>query len=184
MTARLRVVRHARAAIDDVQTDPGLCLAGAQEAMALARMLQSDPPTRLRVSPRLRARETAMPLSALCALEREVVVAYDELPWKDGQGPRERSADVRRFLEGDWGAADDHIRRWREALIAAAMGERGDVVVVTHYVAINVLIGAAINDRRVHVFSPANTSIAEFRVASGGLHLVARGKPALASPIL
>jgi broad specificity phosphatase PhoE len=178
MMARLRVVRHATADQScETDTDPGLSLAGIHEAVGLASRIGNDTPTRLAVSPCRRACETALPLAAYFGLVRVIVDAYTELPWRDGQTAVERTDDVQRFLSGQWTNASDPLRRWREALLAAAT-ERGDVVIVSHFVAINVLAGAAMSDDRILAFQPANASVTEFAVEDGRLRLVSLGNEA------
>jgi broad specificity phosphatase PhoE len=177
VTARLRLIRHGHAAVGGPgeDHDPGLSPAGAREALALPALFAPDPPTRLIVSPLRRARETALPLAAALDLAREIEPAYGELPWREGQTVVTRSADLRRELAGNWAALDAARRHWREALIAQALSETGDVAIVTHFVAINVLVGFAQGDDRIVVTRPRNASVTEIAVAAGGLRLVRLG---------
>ena len=177
MKARLRLIRHGQAAPsgsgDD--QDPGLSPIGAKEAMRLPALFDGDPPMRLIVSPLRRARETALPLAAAFDMPREIEPAYGELPWREGQTVIDRSADLRRELAGSWSELDEARRQWRAALIARALGETGDVVIVTHFVAINVLVGFANRDDRIVVARPRNASLTEIAVEAGGLRVVKLG---------
>jgi broad specificity phosphatase PhoE len=143
--------------------------------MALPALFAADPPARLIVSPLRRARETALPLAAAFDLARQIEPAYGELPWREGQTVVDRSVDLRRELAGNWAELDAARRGWREALIARALSETGDMAIVTHFVAINVLIGFAQGDDRIVVARPRNASVTEIAVAAGRLELVKLG---------
>jgi broad specificity phosphatase PhoE len=149
--------------------DPGLSAAGAGEATALAASIGGECPMRLVTSPLRRARETAVPLAAGFRLDPEIDAAYAELPWRDGQSPADRQDELRRALKASWPDLDRDRRRWRDALIAHALAERVDTVIVTHFIAINALIGAATNDQRVVVFRPRTTSVTELVLEQGRL---------------
>lgn len=182
MRARLRMIRHGEAVQSlHGETDPGLNLRGVHQALALPGLL-SGRPDRLICSPLLRARETAMPLAGAFGLEREISSDYAELPWRDGQTPAERVAELASALQLNWSSFDAQWHGWRARLIDRAMNEAGDVIVVSHFVAINVLVGQALADDRAVVVRPANASITEFHVASGGLRLVSLGESTSSFP--
>lgn len=176
MRARLRLIRHGEAARDAGEdADPGLSLEGVRQAFALPAAIP-DAPERLVSSPMRRARETAVPLANAFALEREICATYSELPWRAGQTVVDRQNDLTTALGASWSDLDPDWRDWRDALVDRALSERGDVVVVSHFVAINVLVGHALNDPRTVIIHPANTAVAEFAVTGEGrLTLVSRG---------
>lgn len=182
MKARLRMIRHGEAApaLHD-ETDPGLSLRGVRQALELPILL-SGRPDRLVTSPLLRARETAMPLSGAFGLERDICSDYAELPWRDGQTPTERVAELTHALQLNWSGFDAQWHAWRARLIDRVMNEAGDVIIVSHFVAINVLVGLALADDRAVVVRPANASITEFHVHSDGLRLVSLGQTTPTSP--
>jgi probable phosphoglycerate mutase len=176
--ARLRIIRHGEAvqALDG-ETDPGLSLLGARQALDLpARMVEH--PDRLVCSPVLRARETALPLAGAFGLERQIDAYYAELPWRSGQTSMERVAELGIALSMNWSDFDAQWQDWRARLIERVMDETGDVVVVSHFVAINVLVGVALADDRAVVVRPANASVTEFHITSDGLKLVSLGQTA------
>lgn len=175
---RLRLVRHGQAIRHLAEDDPGLGLEGIDQATRLADSLRTDPPQHLKVSPCRRARETALPLSHAFGLEREIVPAYDEFPWTAGQTVVDRETELKGFLAEVWGAAPPKADRWRERLVAAALGEQGDVVIVTHMLAINALVGAATADARTLIFRPDNASVTEIALTADGLSLVTLGRAA------
>lgn len=175
MKARLRMIRHGEAvrALDG-DTDPGLSLHGVHQALELPGLLRAGA-ERLITSPLLRARETALPVAGAFGLEREICADYAELPWRDGQTPTERVAELAEALQLNWSGFDTQWHAWRARLIDRVMSEAGDVIVVTHFVAINVLVGLALADDRAVVVRPANASITEFHITSDGLRLIALG---------
>ena len=54
-------------------------------------------------------------------------------------------------------------------------GLERDAVVFTHFVAINAVVGAALERDDVYLFKPANTSITVIDNAGGHLRLIERG---------
>lgn len=176
MKARLRMIRHGEAAQAlDGETDPGLSLRGVHQALGLPELLAGRC-DRLVTSPLLRARETALPLAGAFGLERQIDPHYAELPWRDGQTPAERVAELTDALRMTWSGFDEQWHAWRGRLIDRAMAETGDVIVVSHFVAINVLVGLAMADDRAVVVRPANASITEFHITDDGLRLVSLGE--------
>jgi broad specificity phosphatase PhoE len=174
--ARLRLIRHGEAVAEQEEDhDPGLSAAGADQAATLPRLFDGDLPQQLAVSPLRRTRETAMPLAEAFGLACRIEPAYGELPWRDGQTVVDRSTDLRRELAGHWAELDEARRRWREELIAKVLSEEGDVAIVTHFVAINVLVGVALGDDRIVVTRPRNASLTEIAVEAQGLRIVRLG---------
>jgi broad specificity phosphatase PhoE len=113
-----------------------------------------------------------LPLAAAFGLERRVEHDYGELPWREGQTAAERVKELSTALHMSWPDFDGQWRRWRERLIERALSETGDVIIVSHYVAINVLVGVALSDDRAVIIRPANASITEFHVRADGLKVV------------
>ncbi len=60
----------------------------------------------------------------------------------------------------------------------SARRSSSDTVIFSHFVAINVAAGAALDDDRVVVFSPDNCSVTVFDVAGDALSLVDKGHEA------
>lgn len=176
MMARLRMIRHGEAVPSlNGETDPGLSLRGVHQALGLPALL-AERPDRLITSPLLRARETAMPIAGAFGLERHVDADYAELPWREGQTAAERVAELGDALRLTWSDFDAQWHAWRTRLIDRVMAESGDVIIVSHFVAINVLVGFAMADDRAVVVRPANASITEFHLTGDGLRLFALGQ--------
>lgn len=186
MKARLRLIRHGEAAPAlQGDNDPGLSVRGVRQALALPSLL-SERPDRLLTSPLIRARETALPLAASFELERSVEPDYGELPWREGQSAVERVTELSGAFRMAWSDFDAQWRGWRSRLIERALSETGDVVIVSHFVAINVLVGLALADDRAVVVRLANASVTELHVSADGLRVVALGEatPELPDPHL
>jgi broad specificity phosphatase PhoE len=173
---RLYLIRHGRAAATFAEhADPGLDDVGRAQAEAVAAKLSTMPPVALMTSPLARTRETSLPLSRLW--KRGVVIepAVAEIPSPPGLGLAERADWLRAFMSGSWRAATPVLAQWRESVIAALVAQRADMVVFSHFVAINVAVGAAERDERVTVFRPDNCSVTILDVNDGALTLVERG---------
>lgn len=173
--AMLHLVRHGRAAAgygDD--PDPGLDDEGRTQADEVARVLGPLGPLPILVSPLRRCRETAEPLESLWgqAAAIEPDIAEVAAPTDDLAG---RSSWLRDAMGRRWPELEEAPRRWRERLLARLMVIDSDTVLVTHFVAVNAAIGAAVSDDRFLVEHLANGSVTTLERRVGGLRLVRSG---------
>ena len=173
----LYLIRHglAAAGLDDL--DPGLAPLGHEQAAITARALGHLSPARLVVSPLRRTRETADPIAERFGLEPEIRQEVAEV-FDPSVPPEERKAIIGPFMDGNWSDQNETLQAWRERVVEtlAALGEgRDDVIVVSHYIAICVAIGAATRNDRVVPVKLGNTSITAIDVVAGKLVLVAAG---------
>ena len=170
------LVRHGRAAAAwDAHADPGLDEVGWQQAGFLADALQLFGPLPLVTSPLARCRDTATPLAERWGVEPVVDPRVGEIesPTPDLQ---ERGRWLREVMAGSWDDLPADLQEWRGRVIEALLDlEREDAVVVTHFVAINAVVGEATGDRRVVCFAPDHCSRTEVRVEGGRLELVELG---------
>lgn len=157
--------------------DPGLDALGKTQAEEAARRLQPLGPLAIVSSPLARARETAAPLAGLWNREPVIDKAVAEIP-SPTDNLQDRVAWLRQFMAGSWSGATPSLAAWRESVIAALVSQREDTVIFSHYVAINVAVGAALGDDRVVVFSPDNCSVTVFDVEAGKLRLLEKGHEA------
>jgi len=174
---RVLLVRHGHAAAGWTEdSDPGLDALGREQARAIAEALGPCGPMSLICSPMRRARETAAALEALWGNKVLVEEAVSEVP-SPVEGLRERGTWLREALRGSWASLerDQGLRRWRAELLHALGAIERDTVVVTHFVAINAAVGAAVGDDRVVVFRPDNCSRTTLEVDDGRLTLVELG---------
>ena len=177
--ARIYMVRHGRAAAGfGEDMDPGLDALGRQQADAAAERLVGLGPRLILSSPLRRTQETAAPLAKLWDRTPVIEHAVAEIPSPKGMGLEERVVWLRKTMAGSWRDVPPALAEWREACVAAIAAQPADAVVFSHYVAINVLMGAAVKDDRVVVFSPENCSVTVFDNAGGTLRLLEKGSEA------
>jgi broad specificity phosphatase PhoE len=183
---RLYLVRHAKpAAAWGDASDPGLDPLGATQAMAVARHLaQRIASAPVYTSPLRRCRETAQPLCDLwqCAAQLLPAVAEVPSPPLDSAARREWLAAA---MRGTWRELQDRTPsapidylHWRRSVVDALLALPHDCVICTHYIAINVAVGAAQERDEVICFRPDHASVTMFDTAAGRLQLVELGREA------
>jgi len=176
---RLYLVRHGRAAATFAEAaDPGLDALGRSQAEAAGEHLSRLAPVALLTSPLKRARETSEPLARFWARAVAVEPAVAEIPSPAGLGLAERAEWLRGFMAGSWRAASRDLAQWREAVIAALTAQSADAVIFSHFIAINVAVGAAEGNDSVTVFRPDNCSVTILDIENGALKFVERGREA------
>ena len=176
---RIYMVRHGRAAAGfGEDMDPGLDHLGHSQAEAVAERLGGLGPRAILSSPLRRTQETAAPLAKLWNRAPVIAPAVAEIPSPKGMSLEARVAWLRALMAGSWNDVGADLAQWRAACVAAVVALPSDTVVFSHYVAINVLMGAATGDDRVVCFSPENCSVTVFDNAGGKLALVERGSEA------
>jgi broad specificity phosphatase PhoE len=175
---RLLLVRHARPSANwDRDLDAGLDDVGVEQARALVDGLGPAGPLPIVTSPMRRTRETAAPLAAHWRAEPRLEPAVGEIP-SPVDDLAARGAWLREVLGGRWRDLSSDLLEWRGALVDALVAMREPTVVVSHYVAINVAVGAATGDDRLISFAPGHASVTELAVEGGRLRLVALGDEA------
>jgi broad specificity phosphatase PhoE len=176
--ARIYMVRHGKAAAGfDGHHDPGLDATGRLQAAATARDLAPVGPLALYSSPLARARETAEPLAAHWNSEIIIEPRVAEIP-SPTDDLAARAAWLRQAMQGRWRDLDRELNAWRDRLIGCLLDLETDAVVVCHYVAINVAVGAATEDDRLVVFAPDNASVTLLENAGGTLTVLELGRTA------
>ena len=174
--ARLVLVRHAEptASWGGDHLDPGLSVTGREQAEGVAATLASRGPVPIVTSPLLRAQETATPLARRWGLEPRRCPAVGEIATPSGLS-RPRVDWLRGVLAGGWPEVEPAARRWRAELLDAVRAIDERTIVFTHFVAINVVVGATTGDDRVWSCSPAHASVTEIDVEGPDLTLVNLG---------
>jgi broad specificity phosphatase PhoE len=176
---RIYMVRHGKAAAGfGEDTDPGLDATGHAQAKAAAENLKGLGPKPILSSPLKRCRETSAPLAALWNKTPVIEPRVAEIPSPKGTSLEERVVWLRKHMGGHWTGSDPALEQWRDDCAAAIVALKQDTVVFSHYVAINVLMGSAMGDDRVVVFSPDNCSITVFDNSAGKLRLLEKGNEA------
>jgi broad specificity phosphatase PhoE len=183
---RIYLVRHAKPAAawgDD--PDPGLDALGATQATAAAQQLaKTIARASVYTSPLRRCRETAQPLCEVWQSAATVLPSVAEIP-----SPPLDSALRREWLtagmRGSWrdlqersppGSID--YLQWRRGVVDALLALPRDCVIFTHYIAINVAVGAAQERDAVLCFRPDHASVTALDTVAGRLQLVELGREA------
>jgi broad specificity phosphatase PhoE len=174
----ITLVRHGRAAAGfGDEHDPGLHPEGVAQAAALADDLETSGPQPIVVSPLRRTRETAAPLAERWGVTPFVEARVAEIP-SPTNDLAERAAWLGRALRGTWTGIGPGYLAWRDAVVDALRGFADDTVVVTHFIAINAIVGASLDDDRIVVFNPGYCSRTLVEFSGGRLEVVERGAQA------
>ena len=173
---RVWLVRHGQATGGwDTELDPGLDTTGAAQAEQLAGHLGPLGPMAIVSSPMRRCRQTAAPLADRWRVDVEVNPLVTEIPSPPGVPMGERVPWLRAAMLGTWAVLGDRYLEYRDAVVERIAACAADTVMVSHFVAINAVIGACLGDDRLVIRHLANTSITVVGVTDGSTHLVEVG---------
>ncbi len=176
---RLTLVRHGRAAGGwDDDLDPGLDEVGHAQAEAMADLVAPLGPLPILVSPMRRTRETAAPLERRWGSPASVDEAVGEVPSPPDVPMSERTTWLREAMGGTWADIGDDYMRWRDRVVARLLAVDVDTVVVSHFIAINAAIGAAVRSDQIVVAALDNCSRTVIDVLDGRLFLIEQGSEA------
>lgn len=176
------LVRHGRASAGwDDDPDPGLDAVGRGQALALADRLGpmgAEVPPGVVSSPLRRCQETAAPLARRWDVPVVTAPAVAEIPSPEGVAMGERVPWLRAAMAGSWTDLGSRYVDYRDAVVAAVAAQSPGTVVVSHFVAINAVIGACLGSDQVLLRSLDNTSVTVVERTGGGLRLVEAGHEA------
>ena len=182
------LVRHGLAAAGVGDLDPGLAELGHEQARAAADALRTVKAVRLVVSPLKRTRETAEPVATALALAPEIRSEVAEV-FDPSMPSEQRSAMIGPFMAGKCSDQPERPAQWRARVVdalsqmaAEASAAGGDLVIVSHYIAIGVSIGEALGDDRVVPAPIANCSITSLTIDGGKFTLLEAGATAHLAP--
>jgi broad specificity phosphatase PhoE len=180
--ARLFLIRHGQPASSwgERESDPGLSEAGRAQAEAAAATLGPSAALKVVSSPMLRCLETAAPYVRARRIDLAVEPRISEIatqagvedragwlqarfPWRD---PRQMRS---------WPSLEPELQDWRARMLDYVHGVADDTAMFTHFIAINVIVGAAMNDEATIVCKPGHASITELEVTPRALRLVRLG---------
>jgi broad specificity phosphatase PhoE len=173
--ARLVLVRHAEPDSSwGEHPDPGLSTLGVRQAEEAARGLTGFGRGSIVTSPLLRARQTAAPLERQAGVGARVDARFGEIATPPGRSiPR---VDwLLGVLAGRWSDADASTQAWRAELLEAVRATTDTTIAFTHFVAVNVIVGAATGDDRVWSCSPAHASVTVVDVDGDDLTVITLG---------
>lgn len=169
----LYLVRHGRAAAGwNVDPDPPLDDLGRQQALDVAAKLSSKGPLSVYSSPLLRCQQTAFPLATAWGTQATIEPGVSEIPSPEGYSLENRAEWLREAMAGTWTQvaekSGDLYAQYRQRVVDTVASMREDAVIFSHYIAINVIIGEALNDDRVVVANLSNCSVTTVDVSSDG----------------
>jgi len=176
------LVRHGRATGGwDDDPDPGLDDVGREQADRLADRLGpmgAEVPPLLVTSPLRRCRETAAPLALRWGIEPTIEPAVAELPSPEGVAVGARVPWLRAAMTGTWNELGPRYTAYRDAVVATVAALPTASVVVSHFGAINAVLGACAGVDRLLLRSLDNASVTVIGVDQGRLSLLAGGAEA------
>jgi broad specificity phosphatase PhoE len=187
---RVHLVRHGRAAAGwNVDPDPGLDRIGVAQAAEVADRLRVLEPCAVIASPLRRCRETAQPLlDAWDGVARgrvggtvggaRIEPRVAEIPSPEGVAMEDRVDWLREAMRGTWTELGPRYTAYRDAVVQAMRELDADAVVFSHFIAINVLIGAALGDDRLVIRSLDNCSVTVVDIVDDEVVLVEGGHEA------
>lgn len=187
LVIRVHLVRHGRAAAGwDTDPDPGLDDLGRQQAQATATRLASLGANGLGhdvvSSPLRRCRETAGFLLGEWSrpvAELTIVEEVREIPSPPGVPMPERVEWLRKAMAGTWADLGSPYTDFRKGVVEFVRTRTRPVVIFSHFIAINAVIGACIGDDRLVIDSLDNASVTVVDVGpDGDVQLVERGRQA------
>lgn len=183
---RLYLVRHAKPAASwGEDPDPGLDAAGIAQARAMAEELAGSlARLPLYTSPMRRCRETAEPLAQLWFCDAELMPAVAEIP----SPPLDLAARqdwLIAAMRGTWkqlhhnapAGSIDYLA-WRRQLLDSLLAIEHDCVICTHFIALNVAVGAAQRRDEVVCFRPDYASVTVLDRERGRLRVIDLGRQA------
>lgn len=188
---RIYMIRHGKAAAGwDADADPGLDDLGRKQAEAAADNIEKrvGAPLPVLSSPLRRCRETAEPLSGRWGLQPVIEPRVAEVP-SPVEDLRARGEWLRSIMAGTWADAvaagdgkhtayDSKLLAWRQSVVDALLELENDTVIFSHFIAINVALGHAVEDPRVICFKPDNGSVTVFETKGSTLSLLEQGREA------
>ena len=157
---RLYLVRHGRAAAGwDTAVDPELDALGRQQSREMAQQLAPLGPMKIITSPLLRCQQTALPLCEEWNLKPEIRHEVAEIPSPEGVPISDRVEWLRLAMEGTWESLGPRYTKFRDELLNFVRLISDDTVIVSHFVAINAIVGKIKNDDRLLLYRLDNCSV-------------------------
>jgi broad specificity phosphatase PhoE len=180
--SRLLLIRHGEpeAAWGGAVDDPGLSEAGHRQAEAAAAELSTLGDLRLISSPMRRCQETAAPYARMRGETPEIEPRVSEVATP--AGVLDRRAWLLQNFPWQGGPAralseaSSELAAWRDQMLGYMRAVDQDCAVFTHFIAINVIAGAALGRNETIVCRPGYVSITELAVENGDLRVVRLGE--------
>ncbi len=191
---KIYMIRHGEAAAAwGADADPDLSERGRTQSEAIAQVVMDILPRPVPVfsSPLLRCRSTALPLTQAWGTQAHIEPRVAEIP-SPTSDLAARAVWLRRVMAGSWADfyADSETaahtatyKAWQAGVATALheMASSSDVVVFSHFIALNVAYGAATDAGEGGAFTsfrPDNASLTIFTSDGKNLHLHQKGQEA------
>lgn len=170
---RLYLVRHGRAAAGwNVDPDPSLDDVGRRQAAEVADALTSFGPMPIISSPLQRCQQTAQRLAVKWNADVHIEPAVGEIPSPPNHTMETRVEWLREAMRGTWHdvaqSSGAQYLAYRDNLVRTIQQITSDTVIFSHFIAINVVLGAALGDDRLVIASLDNCSVTEVVVGADG----------------
>jgi len=177
LTMNIYLIRHGEAAANwQDATDPGLSKLGRNQAELAAAELapRLAPATRIISSPMQRAKETADPLCELAGRDYDIVDDFREIP--SPVPVAQRREWLGNMISQRWDQQHGMVLDWRRTILGQLDGLHEPTVIFTHFMVLNVIVGAVTSSDKIVSFRPDNASVTELRREGSGLRLLQLGR--------
>ena len=164
------LVRHGEAASSWSQhPDPGLSSDGAIQAKNVSEeFTEKFSSYELLSSPKNRAIETMEPIALKQKRDFAINNNFIEIPSADIASEK-KQAWLRQVFEVPLDELPDAVKTWRHNLIHWLEGYKGNAIVTTHFMVINVLASYLTKQNTIEYFHPGYTSRTEIWLENGSL---------------
>ncbi len=177
---RIYLVRHGRADAGwDAAVDPQLDTLGQQQSLEMAQQLAPLGPMNVVTSPLRRCQQTAQPLCEVWKVKPIICPEVAEIPSPVGVSIPDRVEWLRLAMSGTWESLGPRYLKFRDELVNFVYQISDDTVVVSHFVAINAVIGKIQNVEQLVTYRLDNCSVTVVeRDGHGELNIIQSGREA------
>ena len=180
---QIALVRHGRASAGwDSALDPEIDELGRSQANHAAVELDQifvGQQIEIISSPLLRCQQTAEALAKLCGGKIQIANQVAEIPSPVGVEMRDRVDWLRVAMQGTWADLGDDYVAFRNRCVDFVRELNSNTVVFSHFIAINAVVGALLDDDRLVIRKLDNCSITLLeRDSAGNLRIAQSGHEA------
>ena len=180
---QIALVRHGRASAGwDTALDPEIDELGRSQANDAAIKLDQifvGRQIEIISSPLLRCQQTAEAFAKLRKAPVRVCAEVAEIPSPVGVEMRDRVDWLRVAMQGSWADLGEEYVAFRNRCVDFVRGLNGDSVVFSHFIAINAVVGALLDDDRLVIRKLDNCSVTLLeRDSAGNLRIAQSGHEA------
>jgi len=170
------LIRHGRprAGFDEA-LDSGLDEIGQAQAEAVAQELSPLGPLPLVTSPLKRTLETVLPFERRWGQKARIEPRVGEIP-SPSNDLKARTTWLSQILHGRWSDLPATYQAWKDNVVTSLTALDTTTVITSHFVAINVAVGAATGDDRLVCFEPDHCSCTILEVVGGSLRVLTLGR--------